>query len=187
MVCPSRFQRPFVAALQRALRETAIGEVRSSTEQCSWCCAIHRFHARPQLCTDVSECSTAGILCECGQGSHCEDHPAAVLRRQKHGHRRACPICEREQGEAADAADNGNVPSLGCTCVQSDPAHEYARCASPPLLIAQYLQVLKPGLDPGAARVFLEFLSYSSGPLPEEQFAKVKVGKATSVQCAWCE
>lgn len=37
------------------------------------------------------------------------------------------------------------------------------------------LQVLKPGLDPGAARVFLEFLSYSSGPLPEEQFAKVKV------------
>jgi predicted anti-sigma-YlaC factor YlaD len=37
------------------------------------------------------------------------------------------------------------------------------------------LQVLKPGLDAGAARVFLEFLSYSSGPLPEEQFAKVQV------------
>jgi hypothetical protein len=89
--------------------------------------------------------------------------------------------------KAADAADTGNVPSLGCACVQSDPAHDCARRASSPLLIAQHLQVLKPGLDPGAARVFLEFLSYSSGPLPEEQFAKVKVGKATSVQCACCE
>ena len=42
-------------------------------------------------------------------------------------------------------------------------------------------QVLTPGLRPGAARVFLEFLSYSSGPLPEEQFAKVQVSGAE-----WC-
>ena len=48
----------------------------------------------------------------------------------------------------------------------------------------RHLQVLKPGLDPGAARVFLEFLSYSSGPLPEGQFAKVKVGR--EVHCCVC-
>lgn len=28
--------------------------------------------------------------------------------------------------------------------------------------------ILKPGLQPGAARVFLDFISYSGGPLPEE-------------------
>ncbi len=28
--------------------------------------------------------------------------------------------------------------------------------------------ILKPGLEPGAADVFLDFISYSSGPLPEE-------------------
>lgn len=51
------------------------------------------------------------------------------------------------------------------------------------------MQVLKPGLSPGAARVFLEFLSYSSGPLPEEQFAKVKVRTAQLVSHsgAWCQ
>ena len=36
-------------------------------------------------------------------------------------------------------------------------------------------KILKPGLLPGAADVFLDFLSYSSGPLPEEQLAAVKV------------
>ena len=28
--------------------------------------------------------------------------------------------------------------------------------------------ILKPGLQPGAAEVFLDFISYSGGPLPEE-------------------
>ena len=28
--------------------------------------------------------------------------------------------------------------------------------------------ILKPGLQPGAVDVFLDFISYSSGPLPEE-------------------
>ena len=36
-------------------------------------------------------------------------------------------------------------------------------------------KILKPGLQPGAADVFLDFLSYSSGPLPEEQLAAVTV------------
>ena len=28
--------------------------------------------------------------------------------------------------------------------------------------------ILRPGLEPGSADVFLDFISYSSGPLPEE-------------------
>lgn len=36
-------------------------------------------------------------------------------------------------------------------------------------------KILTPGLRPGAARVFLQFLSYSDGPLPERQLAAVKV------------
>lgn len=36
-------------------------------------------------------------------------------------------------------------------------------------------KILTPGLRPGAADVFLDFLSYSSGPLPEAQLAAVTV------------
>ena len=32
--------------------------------------------------------------------------------------------------------------------------------------------ILKPGLEPGADEVFLDFISYSGGPLPEELLAK---------------
>ena len=40
--------------------------------------------------------------------------------------------------------------------------------------------ILQPGLDPGAADVFLDFISYSDGPLPEELLPLVKVsGEAT--------
>lgn len=46
----------------------------------------------------------------------------------------------------------------------------WALCAAP-----QVEKILKPGLQPGAADVFLDFLSYSSGPLPEEQLAAVTV------------
>ena len=35
--------------------------------------------------------------------------------------------------------------------------------------------ILEPGLAPGAAAVFLDFISYSSGPLPEELLPQVKV------------
>lgn len=35
--------------------------------------------------------------------------------------------------------------------------------------------ILKPGLQPGAADVFLEFICYSDGPLPEELLPQVKV------------
>ena len=34
--------------------------------------------------------------------------------------------------------------------------------------------ILEPGLQPGAADVFLDFISYSSGPLPEQLLPKVK-------------
>ncbi|KAK4404109.1 hypothetical protein Sango_0779500 [Sesamum angolense] len=34
--------------------------------------------------------------------------------------------------------------------------------------------ILDPGLDPGAADVFLEFICYSEGPLPEELLSQVK-------------
>ncbi|XP_042462655.1 pheophytinase, chloroplastic-like isoform X1 [Zingiber officinale] len=34
--------------------------------------------------------------------------------------------------------------------------------------------ILQPGLDPGAAEVFLEFICYSGGPLPEELLPKVE-------------
>ncbi|KAJ8491017.1 hypothetical protein OPV22_012738 [Ensete ventricosum] len=34
--------------------------------------------------------------------------------------------------------------------------------------------ILQPGLEPGAADVFLEFICYSGGPLPEELLPKVK-------------
>jgi len=36
-------------------------------------------------------------------------------------------------------------------------------------------KILTPGLRPGAADVFLDFLSYSSGPLPEQQLEEVTV------------
>ena len=42
-------------------------------------------------------------------------------------------------------------------------------------VLLQVDKILKPGLQPGAADVFLDFLSYSSGPLPEEQLAAVTV------------
>ena len=34
--------------------------------------------------------------------------------------------------------------------------------------------ILQPGLLPGAAAVFLDFLTYSSGPLPEDLLAKAR-------------
>ena len=37
-------------------------------------------------------------------------------------------------------------------------------------------KILLPGLQPGAVDVFLEFICYSDGPLPEELLPKVKVG-----------
>ncbi|KAJ3684074.1 hypothetical protein LUZ61_013238 [Rhynchospora tenuis] len=43
--------------------------------------------------------------------------------------------------------------------------------------------ILQPGLDPGAADVFLEFICYSDGPLPEELLPKVKC----PVLVAWGE
>ena len=36
--------------------------------------------------------------------------------------------------------------------------------------------ILLPGLQPGAVDVFLEFICYSDGPLPEELLPQVKVG-----------
>jgi len=36
-------------------------------------------------------------------------------------------------------------------------------------------KILLPGLEPGAADVFLEFICYSGGPLPEELLPQVKV------------
>jgi pimeloyl-ACP methyl ester carboxylesterase len=38
--------------------------------------------------------------------------------------------------------------------------------------------ILSPGLQPGAARVFLDFISYSGGPLPEKLMARLPSGKA---------
>ncbi len=35
--------------------------------------------------------------------------------------------------------------------------------------------VLQPGLEPGASRVFLDFISYSGGPLPEELIPRMPV------------
>ncbi|KAJ0084196.1 hypothetical protein Patl1_30000 [Pistacia atlantica] len=35
-------------------------------------------------------------------------------------------------------------------------------------------KILQPGLEPGAANVFLEFICYSGGPLPEELLPQVK-------------
>lgn len=35
--------------------------------------------------------------------------------------------------------------------------------------------ILQPGLTPGAVKVFLDFISYSGGPLPEELLPKMKV------------
>ncbi|XP_073004910.1 uncharacterized protein [Typha latifolia] len=43
--------------------------------------------------------------------------------------------------------------------------------------------ILQPGLDPAAADVFLEFICYSDGPLPEELLPKVKC----PVLLAWGE
>lgn len=39
--------------------------------------------------------------------------------------------------------------------------------------------ILSPGLEPGAAEVFLEFICYSGGPLPEELLPEVKASLIT--------
>lgn len=44
--------------------------------------------------------------------------------------------------------------------------------------------ILKPGLEPGALPVFLDFISYSSGPLPEELLPQIK---ETPVVIGWGE
>ena len=44
--------------------------------------------------------------------------------------------------------------------------------------------ILKPGLEPGAARVFLDFISMSTGPLPEILLSKLK---RTPVSVLWGE
>jgi hypothetical protein len=36
-------------------------------------------------------------------------------------------------------------------------------------------KILTPGLQPGAVDVFLDFICYSGGPLPEEMLPRVKV------------
>lgn len=38
--------------------------------------------------------------------------------------------------------------------------------------------ILRPGLEPGAADIFLEFICYSGGPLPEELLPQVKVSSS---------
>ncbi|CAI5988241.1 unnamed protein product [Closterium sp. NIES-65] len=44
--------------------------------------------------------------------------------------------------------------------------------------------ILKPGLQPGAVDVFLDFICYSGGPLPEDLLPKVQVGVGkVSAQC----
>jgi len=47
--------------------------------------------------------------------------------------------------------------------------------------------ILRPGLQPGAAAVFLDFISYSSGPLPELQLAALSEapGHTTPVAVVW--
>jgi len=45
--------------------------------------------------------------------------------------------------------------------------------------------ILRPGLTEGAPRVFLDFISYSGGPLPEEQLARVP--KEVPVVMLWGE
>eukprot|EP00879_Flechtneria_rotunda_P028385 GHRR01030491.1.p1 GENE.GHRR01030491.1~~GHRR01030491.1.p1 ORF type:complete len:207 (+),score=68.22 GHRR01030491.1:354-974(+) len=41
--------------------------------------------------------------------------------------------------------------------------------------------ILKPGLQPGAVQVFLDFISYSAGPLPERLLAGVPEGIPVSI------
>jgi hypothetical protein len=36
-------------------------------------------------------------------------------------------------------------------------------------------KILSPGLQPGAVDVFLDFICYSGGPLPEELLPEIKV------------
>ncbi|KAI3430275.1 hypothetical protein D9Q98_004871 [Chlorella vulgaris] len=51
------------------------------------------------------------------------------------------------------------------------------QCYGDPAAVTDELvdMILKPGLQPGAVAVFLDFISYSSGPLPEEQLKAVGV------------
>lgn len=44
-------------------------------------------------------------------------------------------------------------------------------------------KILLPGLEPGAVDVFLEFICYSGGPLPEELLPQVKVSFSKSMPC----
>lgn len=46
--------------------------------------------------------------------------------------------------------------------------------------------ILKPGLQPGAAQVFLDFISYSSGPLAEDLLPQLERAKCP-VLIAWGE
>lgn len=46
-------------------------------------------------------------------------------------------------------------------------------------------KILTPGLQPGAVDVFLDFICYSGGPLPEEMLPRVKVKDTTSIAHSW--
>ena len=59
------------------------------------------------------------------------------------------------------------------------------QCYGDPAAVTDELvdAILSPGLTDGAAAVFLDFISYSSGPLPEQQLRDV----AVPVSVVWGE
>ncbi|KAJ4786832.1 alpha/beta-Hydrolases superfamily protein [Rhynchospora pubera] len=70
-------------------------------------------------------------------------------------------------------ATSDSVKSILCQCYHDTSA-----------VTDELVQIiLQPGLDPGAADVFLEFICYSDGPLPEELLPKVEC----PVLVAWGE
>ena len=136
----------------------------------------------------------AGVSGEwgCGGGSHTERLLGLGVWQAQRG------VVAAASGYAPQAP--AHPPTLGITMhttsrtPPSNPSLPPHPCPAPPRLLClqgvkSVLQqcygdpaqvtdelveaILTPGLQPGAVDVFLDFISYSSGPLPEEQ---LKVG-----------
>lgn len=46
-------------------------------------------------------------------------------------------------------------------------------------------KILLPGLQPGAVDVFLDFICYSGGPLPEEMLPNIQAWQPNSLQISY--
>ena len=96
-----------------------------------------------------------------------------------------CKLCHRWLSCSRPAATRCHPPhpaKLCNTCSAAGVRQVLQQCYGDPAAVDDELVdiILNPGLQPGAVFVFLDFISYSSGPLPEQQLEVGPAGGAGS-------